>query len=108
MIKKTIYHSDFHETRRGRVLNALLAFLTNNRYSIIFTFKLTIVKRNYQEHSLRRRALNQLYMFLVLFPIILAIIIFMEGCPSSPILGNEPKEHHTLESDTLHKRLPNP
>lgn len=107
-MRKTIYHSELHETRKGRILNALLAFLTKNRYSIIFSFKITIVKRDYQEHGLRERALNQLYMFLVLFPIILAIIIFMEGCPSYPILGDEQKEEHTQDSDTLHNSLPTP
>ena len=106
MIKKTIYHSNFHETRRGRVLNALLAFLTKNRYSILFVFKITIVKRQYTEHSLRKRALEQLYMFLVLLPIVLAIIIFMEGCPRSPILGDEPKEREAQQVDSLHNRNP--
>ena len=106
--KKTIYHSEIHETRKGRILNALLAFLTANRYAIIFSFKVTIVKRQYTEHSLRKRALEQLYMFLVLFPIILAIIIFMEGCPNVPNLGDEPKENQIQQTDSLHNRLPNP
>lgn len=107
-MRKTIYHSELHETRKGRILNALLAFITKNRYSIIFSFKITIVKRNYQEHGLRERALNQLYMFLILFPIILAIIIFMEGCPNPMILGAEPKEYETQPADSLHNRKPLP
>lgn len=107
-MRKTIYHSEIHETRKGRILNALLAFLTNNRYSIIFTFKITLVKRNYREPRLLERAKHQLYMFLILFPIILAIIIFMEGCPNPMILGAEPKEYETQPADSLHNRKPLP
>ena len=45
-------------------------------------------------------------MFLVLLPIVLAIIIFMEGCPRSPILGDEPKEREAQQVDSLHNRKP--
>ena len=107
-MRKTIYHSELHETRKGRIMNALLAFLTNNRYSIIFTFKITLVKRNYREPRLLERARHQLYMFLILFPFILAIIIFMEGCPNPMILGAEPKEYETQPADSLHNRKPLP
>lgn len=107
-MRKTIYHSEIHETRKGRILNALLAFLTNNRYSIIFTFKITLVKRYYREPRLLERARHQLYMFLVLFPFILAIIIFMEGCPNIPIHGDNSMEHETQPADSLHNRQPLP
>lgn len=45
-------------------------------------------------------------MFLVLLPIVLAIIIFMEGCPRSPILGDEPKKREAQQVDSLHNRKP--
>ena len=94
-MKRTIYHSNISENNKGRIINALLAFLTANRYSVIFTFRITIVKRNYQEHRLKERILNDLYIFLVLFPIFLVLSLIMQKCGTTPVIIDEEKKDST-------------
>ena len=86
------------ETRKGRIINALLAFLTANRYSIIFQLKITMVKRNYQESRLKERILDNLLISLVLFPFLMGNVFYMERCT--------PKLPHTTPStlDTIRKQ----
>lgn len=85
-MKKTIYHSNVSETRKGRIINALLALCTANRYSVIFSFKITIVKRNYQLEGMRKRAKENIFIALVLFPFVMALMMAMEKCKSTPML----------------------
>lgn len=84
MKKKVIYHSETDTTKAGRTIRALLAFLTANRYSLIFSLKLTLVKRNYEPNSFKRRAKENLYIFLVLFPLVMAITIMLQKCGNLP------------------------
>lgn len=85
-MKKAIYHSNISETRKGRIINALLALCTANRYSVIFSFKITIVKRNYQLEGMRKRAKENIFIALVLFPFVMGLMMALEKCGSVPIL----------------------
>ena len=91
-MKKAIYHSEFHNTRKGRVFNALLSFLTLGRFSLIFTFKITIVKREFQGWRARQRFKEHLYIFLVLFPLSLAVTLGLQQCKD--------KRYHLYDKET--------
>lgn len=80
MTKKTLFHIERDTTRAGRTINALLGLLTANRYALIFSLKLTLVKRNYQPERMRQRALENLYIALVLFPVTMGIVLGMRQC----------------------------
>lgn len=85
MIKRTIYHSESDTSKAGRTIRALLAFLTAGRYSVIFSFKITFVKREYNERRMRERALENLFIALVLTPVVIGITIGMNKCNPQPI-----------------------
>lgn len=80
--RKVIYHSETETTKTGRAFKALLSFLTLNRYSIIFTLKITLVKRYYDRNPFERRGLRDLYTALVILPIVLGWCIIAEKCSS--------------------------
>lgn len=84
MIKKAIYHSESDTSKAGRTIRALLAFLTAGRYSVIFSFKITFVKREYNERRMRERALENLFIALVLTPVVIGITIGMNKCNPQP------------------------
>lgn len=84
-MKKVIYRTERDSTKAGRTINALLALLTANRYALIFTLRITLVKRNYQPEAMRKRAKENLLIFLILFPIVLGIVIGMEKCSKPDI-----------------------
>lgn len=66
-------------------MQALLAFLTANRYSLIFTLKVTIVKRIYPNDPIRRRAMRDLYTVLIAAPIFITITLLVQECsPTNP------------------------
>ena len=79
-MRKTIFKIERDQTKVGRTINALLAFLTANRYALIFTFRLTLVKRAYQPEPLRKRVTDNLLTFLILFPFIMGIVLMHEKC----------------------------
>lgn len=97
-MKKTIYHSNVSETRKGRIINALLALCTANRYSVIFTFKITIVKRNYQLEGMRKRAKENIFIALVLFPFVMALMMAMEKCKSTTLPSEQPKDSTVVDT----------
>lgn len=80
LIKKTVYHSESDTSKAGRTIRALLAFLTAGRYSVIFSFKITFVKREYNERRMRERAIENLFIALVLTPIVIGITLYMNRC----------------------------
>lgn len=94
--KKTLFHSSFHESRKGRIINALLAFMTANRYSVIFHFKITLVRRTYQEHRMKQRVLDNLYICLLFAPIIFGFMLYMRHCSPAPF----PKSYSSSDSIT--------
>ena len=79
-MKRTIYHSELDNSKGGRTMRALFAILTKNRYSLIMSWKITIVKRNYQERRMRQRVLNDLYIVLIFAPIIIPMCLYFDGC----------------------------
>lgn len=81
-MKRTIFKLERDQTKAGRTINALLGLLTANRYSLIFTLRITLVKRNYQPERMRQRAKENLLIFLILFPIALGITIGLDRCQS--------------------------
>lgn len=83
-MRKTIYHSETYSSRLGRSLTALVAFFTANRTTLIFSIKVTIIKRPYNERGFRERALNNIFIGLVGLPIIIGITAMLNGCPQLP------------------------
>ena len=81
-MRKTIFKLERDQTKVGRTINALLAFLTANRYALIFTFRITLVKRAYQPESIRKRITENLLTFLILFPFVMGLILMHEKCTS--------------------------
>ena len=97
MKKKTVlYHSSVHDSRKGRIINALLAFITANRYSVIFHFKITLVRRTYQEHRLRQRVLDNLYVCLIFAPVVFGFLMFTKHCTPHPT-----PYHHEASDSTM-------
>lgn len=84
MSKKVIYHTNVQETRKGRIINAFLALITANRYSVIFTFKISIVKRHIPKDPIIERAKRDLYTALVLAPFVLGIVFTSKSCDPTP------------------------
>lgn len=84
-MKRTIYHFNSSDTYRGRAINALLAFLTANRYSVIFSLKCTIVRRNYNPHRMKQRIIDNLVISTILLPFLLMLTMAMQECGSFPI-----------------------
>lgn len=99
-MKRTIYHFNSTESHRGRAINALLGFLTANRYSLIFSLKCTIVKRNYNERRMRERVLDSLWISSIIAPIGIALMFTFEKCSNTPILPQ------TQEQDTINVCVP--
>ena len=98
-MKKTIVHIERDTTKAGRTINALLGLLTANRISFIFSFKLTIVKRNYQPENFKRRAKENLFIALVLFPIFLGFTVMLNKCGYLP----DPTPTITPKDTTMNK-----
>ena len=96
-MKRTLFKIERDQTRVGRTINALLALLTANRYALIFTFRITLVKRAYQEESFRKRAKENLLIFIILFPLAMAITMSLDKCshPTSivPIQADSLERH---------------
>ena len=99
-MKRTIYHSNISETRKGRIINALLAFLTANRYSVIFTFKITIVKRDYQLEGMRKRAKENLFIAIILFPLAMAITMGLQKCQQPRFIQDRETETSAEKDST--------
>lgn len=104
-MKKTIYHFENNSTKAGRAINALLALLTANRYALIFTLKVTISKRNYQPEPFRRRAIENLFIFLCLFPIAMGLTVLMNKCNEypqpTPIIEEREEEEIPIHVDAM-------
>lgn len=98
--KKVIYHSQSDTTKAGRTIRALLGFLTAGRYSLIFSFKITMVKREYNERRMRERAIENLFMVLVFTPLIIGITMYMEKC-NNPITIIDKTENDTIKVDSM-------
>lgn len=101
ILKKTIYHSQSDATKAGRTIRALLAFMTAGRYSLIFSFKITLIKRNYNEHRMRQRVLENIFMCLVFAPIIIGLTMYMERCNTQPTII-EPCDSIQTQHSTNH------
>ena len=93
-MKRTLFKIDHDQTKGGRTINALLALLTANRYALIFTFRLTLVKRSYQPEAMRRRAKENLLIFLVLFPLAMVVKMMCQKC-------QEPDPFLQIQTDSL-------
>lgn len=108
-MKRTIFKIERDQTKAGRTINALLALLTANRYALIFTFRLTLVKRAYQPENMRRRVKENLFIFLVLFPLALSLVVMNEKCSHQPSQNIMPSDttriqnpsHQTIEPDCV-------
>lgn len=105
MIKKAIYHSESDTSKTGRTIRALLAFLTAGRYSVIFSFKITFVKREYNERRMRERALENLFIALVLTPVVIGITIGMNKCNPQPTYIEKRDSISASDSTTCVMRL---
>lgn len=86
MSKKTFFHIDHDTTKAGRSINALLSLLTANRYALILTIKLTIVKRHFVNDPMKRSIWNRIYLAVVLAPITLTVALCFKHC-SEPSAG---------------------
>ena len=95
MSKKTIVHIERDTTKAGRTINALLGLLTANRYALIFTLKVTLVKRNYQPERMRQRALENLFIAVILFPLAMGVVLGLKKC------GYDPPYFDILPSDSI-------
>ena len=95
-MKRTIYRFDSNDTYRGRAINALLAFLTANRYSVIFQLKCTIVKRNYNPHRMRQRVLDSLVASAIILPIMIFLTMTMHQCGTIPPPTNDEKKDSVM------------
>lgn len=83
-MKKRIYHSNMTATRRGRTLNALLSLLLGDRYGLVITLKVIIVKREFKNDPIKRRALRDLYTAIVVLPIAFITTLCVEKCNGRP------------------------
>lgn len=79
-MKRTIYHFNSSDTYKGRAINALLAFLTANRYSVIFSLKCTIVKRNYNPNRMKQRVIDNIIIATIFIPLMAALTTIMNQC----------------------------
>lgn len=93
-MKKTIFKVERDQTKAGRTINALLAFLTANRYALIFTFRLTLVKRAYQPKTLKQRIKENILIILILFPLTLSVIMMLNKC-------SQPTKAAMIQTDSL-------
>lgn len=92
--RKAIYHFENNSTKVGRSITALLALLTQKRLSVIFHLRITIVRREYQPEALKRRAMENLFIFVVLFPLVMAVTIGMKKCQN-------PQPTHIEQNDSI-------
>lgn len=79
-MKKIVYRSEIDSTKAGRAFRALLALCTARKYSLIFSFKITLVRREYQPHRTKQRVLESFYIFLVLFPLMMGAMFGLQKC----------------------------
>lgn len=99
-MKRTIFKIERDQTKAGRTINALLGLLTANRFALIFTLRLTLVRRNYQPERMRQRAKENLLIFLILFPLAMGITIGMEKCQHpTPIVPPTEEKRDTLVNE---------
>lgn len=97
-MKRTLFKLEHDQTKAGRTINALLALLTANRYALIFTFRLTLVKRAYQPENMRKRIKESLFIFLVLFPLAMSIVVLNEKCSHQPNDNITPTDTTRIQS----------
>lgn len=98
-MRKTIFKIERDQTKAGRTINALLALLTANRYALIFTFRLTLVRRAYQPESLARRTKENLLIFIVLFPLMASLLLISERCSSPDAMPIIPRDSISHEAE---------
>lgn len=91
-MRRTIFKIERDQTKGGRIINVLLALLTARKYALIFNVRITLVRRNYTPESLKRRTLDNLFIFVVLFPIVMGVTFGMKQCKNTPTPTHIEKE----------------